>query len=341
MFSDLKEQSEVADRLQRSLRNGRLAHAYLLIGPRGSGKEAVARTLAQALNCEQQEHDACGRCDSCQRIAKGIHPDIHLLKPESKSRRIKIEQIREFENIVRLRPNMARIKVGIVLEADCLQEQAANAFLKTLEEPPARTVILLLTAEPQRLLPTILSRCLRLTLGRTAAAESAYRQRILPLLVEFAGQAKPGVAAIYRFHAALTKLLEQIKAEIGERLKEEEAAVDTDNLEHEALEKLEDEAKARLEGEWRAAREQVLQELFTWFSDILLCVENAPAEVLEHPEQLPVLQQAAAGLSHVQAERQVDAILQIRDALARNITEAFAIEVGLLKLVPQAPRAAA
>jgi DNA polymerase-3 subunit delta' len=322
MFSDLKEQSEVADRLQRSLRNGRLAHAYLLIGPRGSGKEAVARTLAQALNCEQQEHDACGRCDSCQRIAKGIHPDIHLLKPESKSRRIKIEQIREFENIVRLRPNMARIKVGIVLEADCLQEQAANAFLKTLEEPPARTVILLLTAEPQRLLPTILSRCLRLTLGRTAAAESAYRQRILPLLVEFAGQAKPGVAAIYRFHAALTKLLEQIKAEIGERLKE-------------------DEAKARLEGEWRAAREQVLQELFTWFSDILLCVENAPAEVLEHPEQLPVLQQAAAGLSHVQAERQVDAILQIRDALARNITEAFAIEVGLLKLVPQAPRAAA
>ena len=331
-FKDLTGQREVADRLARSLRQGRLAHAYLLVGPRGSGKEAVARTLAQALNCERLEHDACGQCPSCQLIAKDKHPDIHWVKPESKSRRIRVEQIRDFESVVRLRPNQARLKVGILLDADCLIEAAANAFLKTLEEPPPRTILLLLTAEPQRLLPTILSRCLRLTLGRTTAAASAYRSRVVPLLVEFAGQAQPGVPAVYRLHAGLTKLLEQVRAEVEQRLMAEAEAAPAGDLEPAAREKLADEFKARLEGENRAAREQVLEELYTWFSDVLLCVAQAPADLLEHPDQLLVLQRAAAGLTHAQAEKQVDAIMQVRDALARNITEAFALEVGLLKL---------
>lgn len=332
-FSALTEQQDVAGRLQRSLQYGRLAHAYLLVGPRGSGKEAVARTLAQALNCEQQNHDACGRCASCQLIAKDKHPDIHWLLPKSKGRRIKVDQIREFENSIRLRPGMARLKVGIVRDADCLTEEAANAFLKTLEEPPARTIIILLSGEPQRLLPTILSRCLRMTLGRTTQANSAYRPRVLPLLIEFAGQQRPGVATVYRLHAGLVKLLDQVKAEVEQRLTAEAEANDPGDLEPEAQEKLEEEFEARTKGELIAAREEILEELYTWFSDVLLCVAGAPPELLEHPDQLPVLQKTAAGLTHVQAERQLDAITQIRDALARNIVEAFALEVGLLKLV--------
>lgn len=332
-FSELTEQQAVAGRLQRSLQNGRLAHAYLLVGPRGSGKEALARTLAQALNCEQQDHDACGRCASCRLIANDKHPDIHWLRPQSKGRRIKVDQIREFENSIRLRPGLARLKVGIVRDADCLTEEAANAFLKTLEEPPARTIIILLSGEPQRLLPTILSRCLRMTLGRTAETASVYRARVLPLLLEFTGQPRPGIAAAYRLQAGLVKLLEQVKAEVEQRLTAESDAREQPDLEPEAQEKLEEEFAARTKGELIAAREEVLEELYTWFSDVLLCVVGAPVALLEHPEQLPVLQQAAAGITHVQAERQIDAISQIRDALARNIVEAFALEVGLLKLV--------
>ena len=180
-FSDLQDYPAIAEQLRRSLERGRLAHAYLLIGPRGTGKEAVAQTLAQALNCLEQEHDACGRCDSCRRIAAGNHPDIHWVRPESKSRRITVGQLREFEQAVNFKAGTARVKVGIVVDADCLNEEASNAFLKTLEEPPAQTIIILLTAEPQRLLPTILSRCLRITFGPVAGAVSPYRAQVVPV----------------------------------------------------------------------------------------------------------------------------------------------------------------
>ena len=157
-FSALREQKAVADQLRRSLERGRLAHAYLFSGRRGSGKEAMARTLAKALNCLEQDFDSCDRCDSCRRIDEVVHPDVYWVRPESKSRRITVDQIREFERAVNLKPARARVKVGVIVDADCMGEEASNAFLKTLEEPPAQTVILLLTAEPHRLLPTILSR---------------------------------------------------------------------------------------------------------------------------------------------------------------------------------------
>ena len=103
-FDDFSGDRVIAERLQRSLERGRLAHAYLFAGPRGSGKIAMATTLAQALNCLQKEHDACGRCKSCLDIEKGAHPDVHWTKPESKSRRIQIEQIRDFRTDIALKP---------------------------------------------------------------------------------------------------------------------------------------------------------------------------------------------------------------------------------------------
>src|SRR5277367_399042 len=83
-FSDFQEQQEIAAQLHRSLERGRLAHAYLFVGPRGSGKEAMARTLAKALNCAEKEHDSCDHCDSCRRIDEGAHPDVYWVRPESK-----------------------------------------------------------------------------------------------------------------------------------------------------------------------------------------------------------------------------------------------------------------
>ena len=185
-FSDFQEQKEIAAQLHHSLERGRLAHAYLFAGPRGSGKEAMARTLAKALNCSEKNHDSCERCDSCRRVEEGVHPDVYWVRPESKSRRIQIDQMREFMKSVNLRSSMGGVKVGIVVDADCMGEEAGNAFLKTLEEPPAQTVILLLTADPQRLLPTILSRCLRISFGPiTAGVTSSYGARLSSLLTRF------------------------------------------------------------------------------------------------------------------------------------------------------------
>jgi DNA polymerase-3 subunit delta' len=326
MFTDLTTQPSVAERLQRSLRDNRLAHAYLFAGPHGSGKAAMATTLAQALNCLQNKHDACGQCQSCLDIKK--HPDVHWVKPESKSRQIKIEQIREFANTIALKPMMARTKVGIIVDAECMNEAAQNAFLKTLEEPPDRTVMLLLTTEPQRLLPTILSRCLRISFGATRAERAPEQERALSLLVEFASAQPRGIVHVYRLHAALTKLLGEVRTSV-----ENDVPAVADDVEAEGREKLEDERAAQVEGEYRGRREQVLEELYTWFADVLLCVSGAEKSALAHADRLADLQRAAAGLSHDRAAAHLDAIEGIRDALARNITEAFALEVGLLKLI--------
>ena len=332
-FSDFKEQKAVAGQLQRSLERGRLAHAYLFTGPRGSGKEAVARTLAKALNCLEKDHDSCDRCDSCRRVDAGAHPDVYWVRPESKSRRIQVEQMREFMKSVNLRSSMGRVKVGIVVDADCMGEEASNAFLKTLEEPPAQTVIVLLTADPQRLLPTILSRCLRISFGPVATvARSTYGMKLLPVLAKFSATGEGKVANGYRLLAELTALLQEVRNETRERIEAEMNLERYEELEAKVRERLEEQLEARIEGEYRAAREQVLEEMYSWFGDVLLCAEGANDELLTHPNQAGAARRIAAGLTCPQACHNLDAIEQIRDSLSRNISETLAFEVGLLKL---------
>ena len=329
-FSDLKNHQAIADQLRNSLERGRLAHAYLFTGARDAGKEDVARTLAQALNCLEKEHDACGKCDSCRRIATSNHPDIYWVRPESKSRRITVDQLREFERAVNLRAANARVKVGIVVDAECMNEEASNAFLKTLEEPPAQTVIILLTAEPQRLLPTILSRCLRIGFGPVAETVSPYREQLLPILTRFADAR--GVAGAYQMLVALTGLLQQLKEQTRQTA-EAEANLDRyDKLDAKLKDRLEEQLEARIAGEYRSAREQVLEELYSWFADVLLCVEQADTSLLEHPDQLAALKRAATNLSPDRAGTNLDAIEQIRESLSRNISETLAFEVALLKV---------
>lgn len=328
-FSDHKEHKLIADQLRRSLEHGRLAHAYLFAGNRGTGKTALARTLAKALNCLKKEHDSCDHCDSCRRIEEGAHPDIYWIRPESKSRRITVDQIREFERSANLKASSARVKVGIVEDADCMGEEASNAFLKTLEEPPAQTIIVLITTQPQRLLPTILSRCLRIAFGPTGKAVSPYRAAVVAVVAK---HSQGGVAGAYRLLGEVTALLQSIREETRQRIEAEENLDQYDHLEPKVRERLEAQLEARIEGEYRAAREQVLEELYGWFADVVLCVESADAKLLEHPGEIAALRRAAAGISSDRANSILDAIEQIRESLARNISEALALEVGLLKL---------
>jgi DNA polymerase-3 subunit delta' len=332
-FNEHNEQPAIAGQLQRSLKRGRLAHAYLFHGPRGSDKEAMARTLAKALNCLKKTHDCCDACDSCRRIDAGVHPDVYWVRPESKSRRITVEQIREFENAVNLKPSLGRVKVGVLVDADCLGEEASNAFLKTLEEPPAQTIIILLTAEPQRLLPTILSRCLRISFGPSGArAASPYRAQLLPLLSKFTTADSQRVVNAYQLLADLTAVLRQIQNEIRRRVEAETNLDRYEELEPKVREKLDDQMEARIEGEYRAAREQILEELYAWFGDVLLCVTGGDNDLLANPEQAGALRAVAGRVTYPQAAANLDAIEQVRDALGRSISESLALEVGLLKL---------
>lgn len=150
--------------LQDSIRNNRLASSYLFTGPEGVGKNLVALTLAKALNCEKSSFDACDECVSCQKIDKLNHPDLHLLGAvsgdnEDESEVIKIEAIRQLQREINLRPYEAKTKVFIINNAHQLTAEASNALLKILEEPPAHSLIILITAKPSLLFRTIISRC--------------------------------------------------------------------------------------------------------------------------------------------------------------------------------------
>lgn len=154
--------------LTSGLANGRLGHAYLITGPDQVGKSTLARTFAQALNCEAAEEERpCSSCRPCKLIAADRHPDVKLVQPEVSGRgklTLKIETIRQLQKDLNLSAYEARYKVAILQRFDAATIGAANAFLKTLEEPPGKVILLLTAADADMLLPTISSRCRTLNL---------------------------------------------------------------------------------------------------------------------------------------------------------------------------------
>jgi DNA polymerase-3 subunit delta' len=163
------------------LRGGSVHHAYLFAGPEGVGKERAAVGLAQALTCPEKPNEGCGTCSGCTRIAKGSHPDVTWLMPDAErverglagrsdftgtpSREIRVEQIRGLLERIALRGLESKRKVALVVDAHLMNQQAQNAFLKTLEEPPSDTTLILLASAPDKLLPTIRSRCSKVYFG--------------------------------------------------------------------------------------------------------------------------------------------------------------------------------
>jgi DNA polymerase-3 subunit gamma/tau len=160
-FDELVGQEHIAQTLKRAIESGRIAHAYLFCGTRGTGKTSTARILAKCLNCEKAGEpttDPCGKCGSCQGIARG--DDIDCIEIDAASN-TGVDNVREIIANAAYRPARARFKVYIIDEVHMLSKQAFNALLKILEEPPEHVKFILATTEPEKVLPTILSRCQR------------------------------------------------------------------------------------------------------------------------------------------------------------------------------------
>ena len=147
-----------------------MPHAYLFTGPPGSGKATAALALAAAMNCERAPGEGCGECEACDRIGRGIHPDVVTLERQGASHTVPIETIRkQVIPVLGLAPHEALARFFLIEEATALLDPAANALLKTLEEPPARTHFVLCTSSIHELLPTIRSRCQRVIFQPLAA----------------------------------------------------------------------------------------------------------------------------------------------------------------------------
>lgn len=160
-FDEIIGHEAIIERLKRDLESGLIPHAYLFTGPQGVGKATVAELVLRAMLCLEDDvaKKPCGECIACKKVLNSNHPDFHVVKLDKDKRQIRIDQIRQIQAELALKPYEAQWKTVLIDDADFLNESAQNALLKTLEEPPGDTLIILVCASQGNLLPTIISRC--------------------------------------------------------------------------------------------------------------------------------------------------------------------------------------
>jgi DNA polymerase III subunit delta' len=164
-FFEILGHQRQTETLRLALAKGRLHHAYLFAGPEGVGKRTLALALAKAIHCAERVDDFCGQCANCARIEDGNHPDVRTIEPLAGKKEISIQQIREIEKQLNFRSFSGRKKIAVLDPATLMNLSAQNALLKTLEEPPQDSLLLLVATNTGGLLPTLRSRCLRLSFG--------------------------------------------------------------------------------------------------------------------------------------------------------------------------------
>jgi DNA polymerase-3 subunit delta' len=337
-FADFPAQQQAVALLRRSLERGRLAHAYLFTGDDLDELEGMARTLAKTLNCQQPglgtASDSCDACLACQKIDHANHADVQWVRPEMKSRQISVDQIRELIQTVNLKPTEAAWKVAVIVAADRLNTQAANAFLKTLEEPPSRSILILLTAEPQQLLETILSRCLRLNFAGEGGNRKFAPEHV-QWLREFGLQLiepKQNLLGRYRVLGQLLARLAGFKEQINETLTARSPLQRHPDVDPKLAEKWEEELDAAIEAEYRRRRAELLLTLQWWLRDVWLQKLGTEAELAAFPELTYAVEAVSARLTNAEALDNLRVIEQTQRLLRTNVNEALALEVGLLKL---------
>ena len=321
-FRGLVGQTRAIRLIQRALKTGRTAHAYLFSGPEGIGKRAAALALAQALNCQRGDaaDDGCGACQSCRKIARGLHPDVQVIEPEGVT--LKIEQVRALEADAALGPYEARRKVFILDSAEKMTEQAANALLKTLEEPPGRTVFVLLTSTPSALPPTIVSRC------QTVTFSTIPPEMLEPFVVE---------RGVDRTRARL--IVSFSRGSIGRALSPEVASLaSTRDL---LLEELEGALRggpaalidlAEKLAKDREGLQQKLEVLSAWLRDLMVAKTSRRQEWLVNKDRGEEVARQAEGLTLEAILDGLRAVHATMDGLTRNANPRLSLENFLLQL---------
>lgn len=175
-FEDVVGQKHIIQTLKNAIDQNRIGHAYLFCGPRGTGKTSVAKIFAKMLNCESENHKPCEKCTNCQMVQSGNHPDIIEIDAASNNG---VDEVRNLIERVKYAPMQGKYKVYIIDEVHMMTTGAFNALLKTIEEPPAHVVFILATTEPNKVIPTIISRCQRFDFNKVCMEDLMKRLTIV------------------------------------------------------------------------------------------------------------------------------------------------------------------
>jgi DNA polymerase-3 subunit delta' len=323
--------------LNGALRQGQLAHAYLLVGPKGAGKKTLAVNLAQAVNCSGKA-PPCGECHSCQRISSGKHADVRIiaLKDETATeegasrKEISIDDIKQLQSDASLPPFEGRRKVFIIDGAEQLSTEASNCLLKTLEDPPPGVIFVLLSAREDRLLPTVVSRCHRIEilplpppLLETFLQErwgiEAGRARLLSRL----SRGCPGWAI-----TAITdnNFLEQYFQQLQELVSLEETGLDKRFA-----------FAAKMAAQFQKRREKLEETLglwLGWWHDLLL-TKSAVSDFVSNINKEELLRKKAESYSLEEIKKMIDCLQEAKQQLEWNANPRLVLEVLMLELPRQ------
>jgi len=317
------DEAQILQKFQDGFASGRLGHAYLLVGnPRG-GAARLTEKILQMLFCEA-EKPPCGACKACQRTARRLNPDIIWIEPIKKSRGILVGQIEEVLRQTFQTAFAGGWKAMVLAGAERMNTEAANKLLKTLEEPPPRSIFLLLSDQPEALLPTVVSRCQRVVLPESLDEPA---EDLRDEVVQIASDMGQGSVAKRLLDArALLELLKKTREQV-----EDESDQASNSLNEGEREDIEEIGQGRIEAEYRERRWQILRLLLLWQRDLLLAANGLEDDLLFFRSAAKRIRGIAGKLTGAEPAYNMNEIGQMQSRLDQHLPENFVIERAFLQ----------
>ncbi len=367
LWSDIIGQKDAIDKIISAIHSGEPGHAWLFTGPRGVGKWTTAKTMAAALNCEE---GGCGRCLSCGKVLHEIHPDVFLIEPEGNF--ILVDQIRQLLQSIPLKNFEGRTKVIMIGEADRMTAEAANILLKTLEEPPQDVAFILVSSNPEAILPTIMSRCRMVQFKPLPANEMisflankyslSYDEAILatklsggilgiaisfatsPIKKERRKMVLKVIQDIDRFDLAkltfiaedfvseIKKSLNELKEKHKKEFAELKVQLNLGDIPVQAKRRIEQRQKRELSREEHQGFEEILNTLVSWYRDVILLKEAGRQDLLTNQDCILAIREHIDLLTSENVYECLQIIEETKQQLRFNVNMQLAFETMLFKI---------
>lgn len=315
-----------------ALQAGRVAQAYLVVGNIREEGLPFAEQALMRLFC-QGMMKPCGECPACGHIREHKHIDVVWIEPEKKSRVVGIDRIRDLMQVIYQTSYSGGWKAVVLVGADRAGEEASNAFLKTLEEPPPRCIYFLLSDSPQAIMPTILSRCQRIVLStEPERLPDPWHPELIgilssPLENSLAGRFSRGK----KLDALLADIKKAVEKEETIRFREEQEAMRNPD-DRKSPKGDEDVLSARVEARFRGLRAMVLRTMLFWYRDLLLMVCGSDGSLLRHPGQAAALAEVARHTTYAEALANVRIIEDMQRQYDRNLSTEHIIAAAVNSL---------